>query len=53
MVVGLPPKFMRECVGREVGYVYAANCDAEDYHVAALGGCPTVVVPKAKIGWQW
>ena len=33
MVVGFPPLFMLEYMGRDVCYVYAANCDAGDYHV--------------------
>jgi hypothetical protein len=53
MVVGFPPRFMVEYMGRDVCYVYAANCDAGDYHVPALAGCPAVVVPKAKVGWQF
>ena len=53
MVVGFPPRFMQGYVGREVCYIYAANCDAGDYHVVALAGCPTVTVPKDKISWQW
>jgi len=53
IVVGFPPRFMQEYMGRDVCYVYAANCDAGDYHVSALAGCPTVVVPKNKVGWQF
>ncbi len=53
MVVGFPPRFMQEYMGRDACYIYAATCDAGDYHVAALAGCPTVVVPKAKAGWQF
>ncbi|MHB8524111.1 MAG: hypothetical protein ACYDH9_25600 [Limisphaerales bacterium] len=53
LVVGFPARFMQEYVGRDVCYIYAANCDAGDYHVAALPGCPTVIVPKSKVGWQF
>ncbi|MCL4180227.1 MAG: hypothetical protein KJ072_21100 [Verrucomicrobia bacterium] len=53
MVVGFPPRFMQEYVGRDTCYVYAANCDAGDYQVPALAGCPTVTVPRSKVGWQW
>lgn len=53
MVIGFPPAFMREYMGRDVCFVYAANLDAGDHHVLALRGCPSVVTPKAKIGWQW
>jgi hypothetical protein len=28
---GFPTRFMTEYLGREVCYVYAANCDAGDY----------------------
>jgi hypothetical protein len=31
MDVGFPSRFMREYLGRDVCYVYAANCDAGDY----------------------
>jgi hypothetical protein len=53
MVVGFPPRFMAEYRGRDVCYVYAANCDAGDYRVPGLAGCPTVTVPRSKVGWQW
>lgn len=53
MVVGFPPSFMQEYMGRDTCYVYAANCDAGDHHVRGLAGCPTVTVPKSKVGWQW
>jgi hypothetical protein len=49
MVVGFPPAFMRIYLGRDVCYVYAANCDAGDYHVAALPGCPIVTIPGVKL----
>jgi hypothetical protein len=52
MVVGFPPQFMQEYLGRDVCYVYAANCDAGDYSAPALPGCPTITVPKAKVSWQ-
>ena len=53
MVVGFPTRFMLEYVGRDVCYVYAANCDAGDYQVPGLAGCPTVTVPQNKVGWQF
>ncbi len=52
MVLGFPAQFMQEFLGRDVCYVYAANCDAGDYAAPALPGCPTITVPKAKISWQ-
>ncbi len=53
MVVAWPAKFMLEAVGRDLCYVYAANLDAGDYSVAAMPGCPTISVPKAKVGWHY
>lgn len=53
MVAGFPARFMQEFLGRDVCYVYAANCDAGDYSVPALPGCPTITVPKAKVAWQF
>jgi hypothetical protein len=44
---------MKEYVGRDVCFVYAANCDAGDYSVSALPGCPAITVPKSKVAWQW
>jgi len=52
-VLGFPARFMQEFLGRDVCYVYAANCDAGDYSVPALPGCPTITVPKSKVGWQF
>jgi hypothetical protein len=40
-------------LGRDVCYVYAANCDAGDYSVPALPGCPAITVPRSKVAWQW
>lgn len=53
MVVGFPSRFMQEYLNRDVCYVYAANCDAGDYRLPALPGCPTITVPKAKVSWQF
>jgi len=53
MVVGFPALFMQEYLGRDVCYVYAANCDAGDYSVPALPGCPAITVPRSKVAWQW
>jgi len=53
MVVGFPPRFMSEYVGRDVCYVYAANCDAGNYSVDAFPRCPTITVPRSKVSWQF
>ncbi len=53
MVVGWPAGFMQEAVGRDICYVYAASIDAGDHKVADLPGCPTITVPKAKVGWHY
>jgi len=52
MVVGFPARFMQEYLGRDVCYVYAANCDAGDYALHVLPGCPPITVPRAKVSWQ-
>jgi hypothetical protein len=53
MVTGWPPRFMREYTGRDIGYVYAANCPEGSYHPRGLEQMPVIVVPKgrSKIGW--
>jgi hypothetical protein len=53
MVVGFPARFMQEYMDRDVCYVYAANCDAGDYSVPALPGCPTITVPRSKVAWMF
>jgi len=53
LVVGFPARFMMEYLGRDVCYVYAANCDAGDYALPALPGCPTITVPRSKVAWQF
>ncbi len=53
MVVRFPARFMQEYLGRDVCYVYAANCDAGDYSAPALPGCPAITVPKSKVAWQF
>jgi hypothetical protein len=40
MVVAWPAGFMRETVGRDICYVYAANLDAGDHSVAACPAAP-------------
>lgn len=53
MVVGWPPRFLREYTGREFCYVFAANCPAGGYSVRGLEGMPVIEVPegRSKIGW--
>ena len=53
LVVGFPARFMQEYLGRDVCYVYAANCGAGDYSLPALPGCPTITVPKPKVAWKF
>jgi len=53
MVVGFPAQFMMEYLGRDVCYVYAANCDAGDYIAPGMPGCPTITVPRPKVAWQF
>jgi hypothetical protein len=52
-VIAWPAMFMREAAGRDICYVYAANMDAGDHSVATMPGCPTITVPKAKVGWHY
>jgi hypothetical protein len=53
MVVGWPPRFLREYVGREFCYVFAANCPAGSYRPKVLEDAPVIEVPqgRSKIGW--
>ena len=53
MVVGWPPRFLREYTGREFCYVYAANCPAGRYWPKGLERAPVIEVPegRSKIGW--
>jgi len=53
MVVGWPPRFLREYTGRDLCYVFAANCPAGSYWVRGLKGMPVIEVPvgRSKIGW--
>ncbi len=53
MVIGWPPRFLREYTGRDFCYVYAANCPAGSYWVRGLEGAPVIEVPegRSKIGW--
>jgi hypothetical protein len=53
MIVAFPPSFVQEYLGREMCFVYAANLEAGEHHVPVLAGCPAVVTPRAKVGWQW
>jgi hypothetical protein len=53
MVLGFPARFMQEYLGRDVCYVYAANCDAGDYSAPGLPGCLTITIPKSKVAWQF
>jgi hypothetical protein len=53
MVIGWPPKFLREYTGRDFCYVYAANCPAGRYWPKGLERAPVIEVPEGrdKIGW--
>jgi hypothetical protein len=54
MVLGWPPKFLREYTDREICYVHAANCPAGSYDPPTrLQQMPEIVVPegRSKIGW--
>jgi len=54
MVVGWPPRFLREYTDREICYVHAANCPAGSYcPPTGLREMPEIVVPegRSKIGW--
>jgi hypothetical protein len=53
MVVGWPPKFLREYTGRDFCYIYAANCPAGSYSPRGLERMPVIEVPegRSKIGW--
>jgi len=53
MVIGWPPRFLREYVGRDFCCVYAANCPAGRYLPKGLERSPVIEVPegRSKIGW--
>jgi hypothetical protein len=53
MVIGWPPRFIREYTGRDLCYVYAANCPAGRYWPKGLEGAPVIEVPegRSKVGW--
>ncbi len=53
MVIGWPPRFMREYTGREFCYVYSANCPAGSYLPKGLERAPVIEVPegRSKLGW--
>jgi hypothetical protein len=53
MVVGWPPRFLREYTGREFCYIFAANCPAGSYLPKGLEKAPVIEVPegRSKIGW--
>ncbi len=53
MVIGWPPRFLREYTGRDFCYVYAANCPAGRYWPKGLERAPVIEVPegRSKIGW--
>ncbi|HEV8059523.1 MAG TPA: hypothetical protein VGP68_06605 [Gemmataceae bacterium] len=53
MVVGWPPRFMREYTGREFTFIWAANCPAGRYLPKGLERAPVIEVPegRSKIGW--
>lgn len=53
LVLAFPPHVMREFVGRETCFVYAANCDAGEHPAPAGVGGPAVVLPRSKVGWFW
>jgi hypothetical protein len=39
---------MREVVGRDICWVYAASMDAGDHAVAAMPGCPAICAPTLR-----
>jgi hypothetical protein len=53
MVIGFPKRFMREYLGREICYVYAADFDAGDYSCQFLPFVPVISMPKAKVAFFW
>ena len=53
MVIGWPPRFLREYTGRDFCYVYAANCPSGRYWPKGLDQAPVIEVPegRSKIAW--
>jgi hypothetical protein len=48
MVIGWPPKFLREYTGRDFCHVYAANCPAGRYWPKGLERAPVIEVPEGR-----
>lgn len=48
-VLGFPPAFMKEYVGADLCYINCALLENGEYHVPVVG-CPTIVVPRSKVG---
>lgn len=53
MVVGFPVRFMREYLGTETCYVYAADFDQGDHSCPYLPAAAVIVMPKAKVAFWW
>jgi hypothetical protein len=53
LVIGWPPRFMQQYTGREICYVFAANCPEGCYRLKDRPDAPLIEVPEgqSKIGW--
>ena len=49
MVIGFPLRFMRDYLGTETCYVYAAEFDAGDHGCRFLPATPVITMPQAKV----
>lgn len=53
MVLGFPVRFMREYLGTETCYIYAADFDQGEHGCPYLPAAPVIVMPKAKVSFWW
>jgi hypothetical protein len=53
LVIGWPPRFTQQYAGRELCYVFAANCPEGRYRLKGRPDAPLIEVPegRSKIGW--
>ncbi|MHC1767357.1 MAG: hypothetical protein AB9869_24280 [Verrucomicrobiia bacterium] len=53
MVLGFPVRFMREYLGTDTGYVYAADFGQGEHGCPFLPATPVIIMPKAKVAFWW
>jgi hypothetical protein len=53
MVLGFPVRFMREYLGTDTCYVYAADFAQGEHGCPFLTATPVIIMPKAKVAFWW